>query len=262
MPRFDPLKIYYLVVLGTDDPRDITPFQGFSVSWASVSWAMNRIAELPADVLEKSYRPRDVIAQRMGGARPLAWAPLSLAALEGVSANELGVFVVLFSGEKKVSERVAVWMKVQKHPLLHISPHEVEGAVHPDSFTIDRLHAYCSDALDRCPNHFTDEQREAAAAALSKWAEPPIIASGLKAHGHNVTHPNYMTLERAWRSIEPGDRFIGRSEQEYTDVILESARAVIKVRQDTGIYGFHFVTSSIPSFSSGAESLGEGCVLA
>jgi hypothetical protein len=46
MLAFDPLKIHYLVILGMYDPVAVTPFQGFSMSWASVSWAMNRIAEL------------------------------------------------------------------------------------------------------------------------------------------------------------------------------------------------------------------------
>lgn len=242
MLTFDPLKIYYLVILGTDDPFDITPFQGFSVSWASVSWAMYRLVTMPADVLERSYTPRHIIAQRMGGVRPLAWAPLTLTALEGLSASQLGVFIVLFSGEKETADRVAVWMRAQEHPVMHITPFGVEGATHPDMFTIDMLQGFCSGTLNWCPERFTDEQREAAAAALPKWTEPPVIASGLKAHGHNVTRPNHMTLKRAWRSLEAGEPFISNSEQEYTEIIVESARAVRKVRRDTGIYGFHFLT--------------------
>src|SRR5690349_6628568 len=122
----DALKIYYLVILGSDGPQDITPFQGFSQSWTSVAWALQRIVSLPADVLERSYAWRDVIAQRMGGVRPLGWAPLSIDALEGVTSDQLGVFLVVFSGEKACAERIATWMKVQKHPLLHISTHDVE----------------------------------------------------------------------------------------------------------------------------------------
>jgi hypothetical protein len=72
--QFDPLKIFYIVALATDDPYDVTPFQGFSTSWRTVSWALEIIASLPADVLEPSYKIDDVIALRMGGVRPLAWS--------------------------------------------------------------------------------------------------------------------------------------------------------------------------------------------
>jgi hypothetical protein len=55
-----------------------------------------------------------------------------------------------------------------------------------------------------------------------------------------------MALARTWRSLEAGEPFIGKTENEYTDIILESARAVAKVREDTGIHGEHFVTLNPP----------------
>jgi hypothetical protein len=62
----DPLKIYYFVVLRSENPKDATFFQGFSTSWQHLHWALHRLATVPADVLEKSYALDDVIAQRMG----------------------------------------------------------------------------------------------------------------------------------------------------------------------------------------------------
>ena len=76
----DPLKIYYFVVLRTDNPEEVTAFQGFSMSWRHVHWALHLLATLPADVLEKSYKIEDVIAQRMGGLRPLFWLPVNVGA--------------------------------------------------------------------------------------------------------------------------------------------------------------------------------------
>src|SRR5258708_33565186 len=117
---FDPLKIYYIVALGTDDPHEVTPFQGFSTSWQAVSWALDMIATLPADVLERTHNIEDVIATRMGGIRPLAWGPLSVNALEKVAADDLGVFIVLFSGEKECAKTIATWAKKQRQPVLHL----------------------------------------------------------------------------------------------------------------------------------------------
>jgi hypothetical protein len=238
--EYDPLKIHYLVILGTDRPTDVTPFQGFSVSWRAVSWAMEMLATLPADVLERSYSFDDVTAQRMGGLRPLTWAPLSLSALEEVTAEDLGVFVVLFSGEKECAARVADWASRQKRQILHVSTQEVEGAYGPAKFTFELLQAYCLDLLARFASSFSDEQRTTAEALLRKWAEPEERPSGLLEKAHNITRPNYMTLARASRSVENGRPFIGRSEKEYTDTILESTRAVTAVRDQVGIRPFHY----------------------
>ena len=67
MVGFDPLKISYLVILGTDDPMEVTTFQGFSRSWPLQLWALAMLATLPADVLEPNHHLEDVIAHRMGG---------------------------------------------------------------------------------------------------------------------------------------------------------------------------------------------------
>jgi hypothetical protein len=241
-PQFDPLKIFYIVALGTDDPYDVTPFQGFSTSWRTVSWALEIIASLPANVLEPSYKSDDVIALRMGGISPLAWSPLNIKALTTVAASELGVFVVIFSGEKECAHAIAGWTTDQKHQVLHVSSHAVDGACHPEDFTIAALQAYCVAEFERSPEMFSDEQRRVAQEALARWAEPPLKPTGLKAKGHNVTRPNYMALRRAWRSLEDGEPFIGKSEKEYTDAILESARAVVTVREEVGLRGFHSMT--------------------
>jgi hypothetical protein len=143
---YDPLKLYYIVVLGTDAPTEVTPFQGFSVSWRTVGWALQILTTMPADVLERSYPIDDVTAQRMGGLRALSWAPLSVSALETIPAEELGVFVILFSGEASCAERVADWAKKQTRLVLHISRHRVEQACYVDDLTYDVLQTYCGES--------------------------------------------------------------------------------------------------------------------
>jgi hypothetical protein len=231
-PDFDPLKICCITVLGTDDPYEVTPFQGFSISLRFLSWAFELIASLPADVLERAQPLEDVIAQRMGGARSIAWGPFNIKALEGVEAAALGAFAILFSGEKDCAERIAKWAKNQKHPVLHISSQEAEGACLVNDFSIEALRTYCLEVLKKSPDLFSEEQRQAAEASLLNWSQPNEKPSGLKFRGHNITKPNYIALRRAFRIIEPGEPYVGRSEQEYTDVILESAKAVAQVRKE------------------------------
>lgn len=245
-PTFDPLKIYYFVTLATDDPHDVTPFQGFSTSWETVSWALDLLVGLPADALESTIKIEEVIALRMGGVRPLAWAPLGIKYLDGIAATQLGVFIVLFSGEKECAEKIAVWARTQRKPVLHVSNQEIEGACKPDELTTEQLQAYCIEAFRKSPDTFTTEQRAAADAALGNWIYRPLTPSGLTEKAHNVTRPNYMVLRRAARSVAKGAPFVGNSEAEYTDAILESARAVVAVREQVGLYGFHYMTHLRP----------------
>jgi hypothetical protein len=66
---FDHLKIYCIIIIGMDDPYEVTPFQGLSVSWPSVAWAFDLIASMPADVLERTHPVDYLIGLRMGGGR-------------------------------------------------------------------------------------------------------------------------------------------------------------------------------------------------
>jgi hypothetical protein len=145
----DPLKIYYLVVLRTSDPEEVTAFQGFSTSWRHVHWALHLLATVPADVLEKSYRIEDVIAQRMGDVRSLFWLPVNIGALEQLRTEDIGPFIVCLSGEEDAARRVSAWIDAQPHPVLHLSTVNAPGACHIHEFNHARLHRYCLEALRR-----------------------------------------------------------------------------------------------------------------
>jgi CHAT domain len=242
----DALKIYYLIVLATDDPHHVTPFQGFSESWAPNLWALKILSTVPADVLEPTSPLDGLTALRIGGVRSIAWSPINLGALESHSAFELGVFVVLFTGETECAKRVAAWCKRQAEPALHVSPHEVEGAIQPDALNLETLRVYCKKAMSHGVKRFRQDQLDACEGKLDKWETPVAIPSGLTLKSHNITIPNYMSLERAGRSIADGESFIANTEQEYTDTLLESARPIGAIRDEIGVRGFHFRTLMRP----------------
>jgi hypothetical protein len=83
------------------------------------------------------------------------------------------------------------------------------------------------------------EQREAASAALEGWTAPVLAPSGLVEQGHNITLPNYMGIQRAHLSIAEGQGFIGDTERAYSDVILNTAAAVLSIRQQIGLQPLH-----------------------
>jgi hypothetical protein len=75
---FDPLKIYYCVVLGREAPHEVTAFQGFSHWWRPLHWALRVLVRLPADVLERTHGIGNMVAHRMGGTRSLSWFPFNV----------------------------------------------------------------------------------------------------------------------------------------------------------------------------------------
>ncbi|WP_316204515.1 CHAT domain-containing protein [Bradyrhizobium sp. SZCCHNS3051] len=242
----DPLKIYYFVVLASDAPTDTTVFQGFSNSWWHLTWALQLLTTAPADVLESSY-PIDLVnLQRLGDLRPLSWLPINAGAIESISAGDVPPFTVCFSGEADAAARVAAWMKTHSAPVLHVSSVEVPDACRPDEFTLEGLHLYCIKALEHHAKTLSPDRLDAARSSLSNWSEPEFSPAGLKEYLHNITLPNHMSLRRAARSIEEGEAFIGRSEAEYTTVILESIKAVLALRMRIGIGEIHRMTLLSP----------------
>ena len=193
----DPLKIYYLVILGTDNPERVTAFQAFSTSWRHVHWALHLLATLPADVLEKSYKIEDVIAQRMSDFRPLFWLPVNIGALEQLKTEDIGPFIVCFSGEKNAARRVSAWVEAQPHPVLHVSTVNAPGVCHINEFNHGRLHSYCLEAFEARVASLTPDRQEAARTCLAKWTDPIAVPSGIKELLHNILLPNHMSLFKA-----------------------------------------------------------------
>jgi hypothetical protein len=243
----DPLKIYYVVLLATDDVEEVTPFQLYSTSWRPQNWTLSALIDLPSDILERSHKLHDVIAHRMGGMRALSWTPANINAFEQLTTEEMGVFVVCFTGEEACANRVSAWIKIQPHPVLHISTLQAEDSCHASAFSIEVLQEYCRRAFAARPQAFSEEQWKAGEKALNNWTESDDIPTGLTGRGHNITSPNYMSLRRSGRSVSPGEPFISQKEEEYTKIILESAEAVLAVRAEIGVRPPHFMSLLRPS---------------
>ncbi len=244
----DPLLIYYVLAFN-DDPLEMTsPFQGFGRSFSSLRWALGALTGLPADVTENAHDLNEIIAQRMGGMRQLAWRPLMASALEALEAIDLGIFLVIFSGEAEVADRVAVWVKRQTAPVLHVSSVDKTDAVAAEDFNDQVLRAYCVKSLAAAGPKLSRSRRETATKTLDDWGDrSKRIELELEEHGHNISRPNYMSLWRAGRMPKPGGAYIAHSEDEYTDVILESARAVDNIRDQVGLRSYHAMSLLRPA---------------
>jgi hypothetical protein len=239
-PAFpDPLRIHYLILLDDEEVHDASPLQGFSDGWRDVGWALDLIAVLPADVVERASPPDGVKAQRMGGMRQPIWSPLMISALESLKATELGLFVVLFTGQESVAKRAATWVKEQQRPILHISSVEGADATFAGNFDPSQLRDYCERVFSECSGELSGPRKKVVEAALKNWKEPEPTNIDLKAWLHNATAPNHASLARAALKPRDPEPFIGRSEDEYSKVIVESATAVESERDRVGYRDFH-----------------------
>jgi hypothetical protein len=239
-PR-DPLKIYYIVLLPEVPLEAMSPFQGFQLGWRQVDWALGVLTLLPADILEIEGPLYPLISQRMGGARHLSWSPLWITALEKLTAIDLGLFVVLFSGTDEIARRAEQWRSLQEFEVLHVSASNTPGLLHPSKLSTSVIVSHCRTVLKAEGSRLDESRRETAAAAIANWRERESIPIDLKGWGHDVVTPNQMSLVRSNRLLQDGEPFVGKSEAEYNEIILQSAKAVFQVREQAGIRPFHLM---------------------
>lgn len=234
----DPLRIHYLLLLGDDTLEDASPFQGFGPSWSQLPWAMDLLAQLPADVLERTEAKDVITAQRMGGMRQLLWSPLSISALERLDGAVLGMFVVLLSGDAEVSRRAGSWVSAQKVPILHVSIDGDGDAVPAGEFSQDVLQTYCRTVFEQRAGELSAARNEAVRTSLEGWKPRETETIDLKAWAHNIAHPNHIVLARAGYEAHEPASFHGKSEVEYTEVIAGGIRAVESIRDKAGYREF------------------------
>lgn len=243
----DLLKIRYLLVLEDGPLEKTSPFQGFSHAWPDLHWAMHFLPELPADVLEPAHPPDIVIAQRIGGERQLVWVPVDISSLESSSASELGVFTVCFSGDKATAERVEAWISGQEVPIYHLRLTNEKDADRLKAFTILDLRDYCLEAFDAQKARFSNVQQADIANALEVWLEPVLLPTDHPRHGHNIFLPNQMVLRRALKDAKSQKGWIGDSEKDYSEGIVQSVRSVMALREETGCWNFHRMMLPTPA---------------
>ncbi|MBY3330373.1 CHAT domain-containing protein [Rhizobium laguerreae] len=229
----DPLRIYYFLIMDDEDFEHMTPFQGFGLGWHYMHWAMRGICGLPGDVSERSHSAAQVAVQRIAGMRPLMWTPLSISALETLPGSDLPPCFVLFTGQKLVAERATAWQTLNPGRSFHVS--SIDGHGHSaERFTLDNLKRFCLDRLEEESALLNAGQREIVSRSDGDWEWPEVHLENYDVKGHNITIPNHMALARMGFTLKESYPFTGKTEEEYTEAILESAVSVALIRREMG----------------------------
>ncbi|AUW47155.1 CHAT domain-containing protein [Rhizobium leguminosarum] len=241
----DPLRIYYFLIMGEDAWIDMSPFQGFGRSWSALHWAMRGICTLPGDISERASAPEQIAIQRIAGLRPLIWFPLTVSALETLSAAQLPPCCVLFSGEPEVAARIDAWQEKIGFKALHITV--VDGKGTPaENFDLTLLRDYCLKRLEEEAARLNEGQKELVADAAVDWNWPDVLLEDYDVKGHNVTVPNHMALARVGYTLKESVPFIAETENEYTDAIVESAASVALLRHEMGDHDIYALGAPAP----------------
>ncbi|MGH6616351.1 CHAT domain-containing protein [Sphingomonas sp.] len=235
----DPLKITYIIAQGEDRLDDMSPFQGFGRSWGSTLWALRLLAVAPASILERSWPLDGLIAQRMGGANSLAWLPLMVSALEQLALDELGFVTVVLSGSDAIAKRVDAWCAAQPRPVLHVRHGEIADEDAAIAFCDIALREHISAVLEAHGAELSEPRRAAAMVGLEQWMRRERVPLAVSFGYHNLSTPNEMVFERADRLIETEERFVGSSEEEYDEFVVESVQAVLDLRDEIGFRDFN-----------------------
>lgn len=233
MLNADPLKIVYLLVMDDITFESMSPFQGFGASWPDLHWAMHLIVQLPGDVAERSHSLEAMAPQRVAGLRPFLWQPINVSALEQVPPQFFPPCTVAFSGNSAVGDRIEEYIGLNNHTILHF-PYEKAVNLTVEEMTNELSH-FCFRRLQEANESLNPDQQQFVADLKENWSRPEVEFESLQIRGHNVSLPNYMALQRVGFRLEVGEPFVGNNEQEYTDLIMETAGAVRHIRQNAQV---------------------------
>ncbi len=247
--------VHYCFVLEDDDPRKTSPFQGFSRGWMSLTWAMLRLIDLPADALEPALPHQAVLARRMGGTGGWRWFPLALRVLDDIAIESTAPFWVLFSGTQNVARAVSAWAAKQIAPPLHVTPASWDGAITGEALNGTVIRRHIETTLQTVRRQDASLNGDLIDEALAVWQDRPRVEAGFPKREHNCTLPNHMTLEAAGMVFSEAAPLVGRTTEDYVAAIVETSEAVQNLRRDVGhVPGFR-LTPPLPSLVITAPSL-------
>ena len=233
--KFDSAAIHYCLVIEDDDAIRTMPLQGYSEGLLDLTWAFRIIAKLPSDIFEPALADKAVLARRIAGVGNWRAFPLPLRELQHVKIHPRTPFWVVFSGSEVTSRAVDAWAEASQLPPLHVSNQGLPGTILPENISLNKIASHIISILEIIEKGWPTFDVSEVRSVLSNWKERNDIAFEGSLYGHLTTLPNYMVLGAAGYRIEEVDPFIGKSEQEYRGIILETADKVIELRNSIPI---------------------------
>jgi hypothetical protein len=228
----DPRITFFLAIADYDD-EDVTPFQGFAPSLIGFSWALRLIVSLPADLFDPASARSVRLARRVSGTGGWRWAPVLISSLEMIEITPASPLTVVFTNDDDTSQRVQDWSVRQAIRPLHICGHG-RNALHPDDVSVESIARFCRQAiltaqsLDQTVDsrHWLD--------IMDKWQPISREPSKLHFQSHLVSSANEMVLMSEGAESSAGIPLNSLDDDDYIEAIVESASAVLEMRDEAG----------------------------
>ena len=228
----DPRITYFLAIADYDDD-DVTPFQGFAPGLIGFSWALHLIVSLPADLFDPAAARNVRLARRVSGTGGWRWAPVLISTLEMTEITPASPLTVVFTNDEDTSERVQAWIGRQTIRPLHVCGHS-RDALHPNEVSVDSIAEFCRRTISTAQGFDPTVDVGHWFGIMDQWQVISREPSKLHFQSHLVSSANEMVLmsEGVERSV--GNPLNSLDDNDYVDAIIESASAVLEMRDEAG----------------------------
>lgn len=215
-------RIAYLLAL-PDERAGKSVFQGFDPALLNLSWAFEIMVGLPATIFEAAAPLPPLIGMRACGMAAWRYRIIPTGWIRFVLMATSAPFTVVFSADPAAARAISNQFNGRADAPLHISTEVVPGAIPPEQADMAALKKHFIAFIDANPNLDLKSER----LVISRWKRRPTRRTKFDFKGNYTLLPNYMALRSA--GIQPRKEIHDWSSdvpQDYTDAIMESARAV------------------------------------
>lgn len=226
-------RITFILALGEYDEEDVTPFQGFAPGLIDFVWALHLIVTLPADLFDPALEKPVRLARRVAGNGGWRWAPLLISALETIEVSPSNPLMVVFSNDEDTAQRVRAWSRRQKITPLHVSEH-IREARHPKDVDQTSIADFCREAIATASGLDPDLDQRHWAGILDRWRPMVREPSILSFQSHLVSSANEIVLISEGAEPSEGAMMNSLDDEDYIEAIVESAEAVLELRNEAG----------------------------
>jgi hypothetical protein len=228
----DPRITFFLAIADYDD-EDVTPFQGFAPSLIGFSWALRLIVSLPADLFDPASARSVRLARRVSGTGGWRWAPVLISSLEMIEITPASPLTVVFTNDDDTSQRVQDWSVRQAIRPLHICGHG-RNALHPDDVSVESIAEFCRRAISTARSLDPTVDSRHWLDIIDKWQPMSREPSKLHFQSHLVSSANEMVLMSEGAERSAGIPLNALDDDDYVEAIVESASAVLEMRDEAG----------------------------
>ena len=222
--------IHYVFCIPDSELKDFTFFQGFAPGLLGMPSAFRALTMLPIDLEDPAQPKQGRMARRMSGAGSWRWMILNTSALPHLPIGPDHPFWVIFSENANTANAIAALAARVHLPPLHVSRHEVPGAIALHTANQDAVRTHILATLNKLTSIAPSADLARYRALLDQWRSFDAETLPAVRKSHPMTFPNHVVAESLGYQYSSEDAFNADDEADYAPVMAESARTILDLR--------------------------------